>query len=248
MIIKENEYQGLQEFDVLIEDSNPNSDYFQVTEFPETIPGGKSFFKISAAAGLLRPESEIRVEVLDESGQVIYTEYPEFIDESDRRLISIFVYDFIPPGLATVTILGEAQTFLDGSPIPIDFVGSFNVRWQRTLNVEPFKKNNFPIFFEKEPSIQVTEIVKPYLEIVKPSGSSVTTVGTSNNSSFKISLETRQGNFFLVSKGGFKFENEMLNSAVTFSAITNPKLNQKSFPTVFGQGPETFTIDCIVTP
>ena len=248
MIIKENEYQGLQEFDVLIEDSNPNSDYFQVTEFPETIPGGKSFFKISAAAGLLRPESEIRVEILDESGQVIYTEYPEFIDESDRRLISIFVYDFIPPGLATVTILGEAQTFLDGSPIPIDFVGSFNVRWQRTLNVEPFKKNNFPIFFEKEPSIQVTEVVKPYLEIVKPSGSSVTTVGTSNNSSFKISLETRQGNFFLVSKGGFKFENEMLNSAVTFSAITNPKLNQKSFPTVFGQGPETFTIDGIVTP
>ena len=248
MIIKENEYQGLQEFDVLIEDSNPNSDYFQVTEFPETIPGGKSFFKISAAAGLLRPESEIRVEVLDESGQVIYTEYPEFIDESDRRLISIFVYDFIPPGLATVTILGEAQTFLDGSPIPIDFVGSFNVRWQRTLNVEPFKKNNFPIFFEKEPSIQVTEVVKPYLEIVKPSGSSVTTVGTSNNSSFKISLETRQGNFFLVSKGGFKFESEMLNSAVTFSAITNPKFNQKSFPTVFGQGPETFTIDGVVTP
>ena len=248
MIIKENEYQGLQEFDVLIEDSNPNSDYFQVTEFPETIPGGKSFFKISAAAGLLRPESEIRVEILDESGQVIYTEYPEFIDESDRRLISIFVYDFIPPGLATVTILGEAQTFLDGSPIPIDFVGSFNVRWQRTLNVEPFKKNNFPIFFEKEPSIQVTEVVKPYLEIVKPSGSSVTTVGTSNNSSFKMSLETRQGNFFLVSKGGFKFENEMLNSAVTFSAITNPKLNQKSFPTVFGQGPETFTIDGVVTP
>ena len=47
MIIKENEYQGLQDFDVLIEDNNPNSDYFQVTEFPEIIPGGKSFFKIA---------------------------------------------------------------------------------------------------------------------------------------------------------------------------------------------------------
>ena len=32
LIIKENEYQGLQEFDVLIEDSTPNSDYFQVTK------------------------------------------------------------------------------------------------------------------------------------------------------------------------------------------------------------------------
>jgi hypothetical protein len=249
LIIKENEYQGLQEFDVLIEDSNPNSDYFQVTEFPETIPGGKSFFKISAAAGLLRPESEIRVEILDESGQVIYTEYPEFVDESDRRIISIYVYDFIPPGLATVTILGEAQTFLDGSPIPIDFVGSFNVRWQRTFNVEPFKKNNFPILFEREPSITVTEVVKPYLERVVPSGSSVTTTGTSNNANFKLSLETRgEGKFYLVSQGGFKFENEMLNSAVTFSALTNPTFNKKTFPQTFGNGPDAFTIDGVEVP
>ena len=249
MIIKENEYQGLQEFDVLIEDSNPNSDYFQVTEFPETIPGGKSFFKISAAAGLLRPESEIRVEILDESGQVIYTEYPEFVDESDRRIVSIYVYDFIPPGLATVTILGEAQTFLDGSPIPVDFVGSFNVRWQRTFNVEPFKKNNFPILFEREPSITVTEVVKPYLERVVPSGSSVTTTGTSNDSNFKLSLETRgEGKFYLVSQGGFKFENEMLNSAVTFSALTNPTFNKKTFPQTFGNGPDAFTIDGVEVP
>ena len=166
MIIKENEYQGLQEFDVLIEDTNPTSDYFQVTEFPETIPGGKSFFKISAAAGLLRSDSEIRVEVLDANGEVIYTEYPDFVDESDRRIVSMFVYDNIPPGAAVVTILGEAEKFTDETPVPIDWVGTFNVRWSRTLNVEPFKKNNFPILFEREPAIAVTEIVKPYLERV----------------------------------------------------------------------------------
>ena len=51
MIIKENEYQGLQDFDVLIEDNNRDSDYFNVTEFPETIPGGKSFFKIAGVPG-----------------------------------------------------------------------------------------------------------------------------------------------------------------------------------------------------
>ena len=176
MIIKENEYQGLQDFDVLIEDNNRDSDYFNVTEFPETIPGGKSFFKIAGVEGLLRPESEIKVEILDLNGEVIYTEYPDFVDESDRRLISIFVYDFVPPGPAVVTILGEAQTFLDGTLVPADWVGTFNVRWQRRLNVEPFKKNNFPILFETEPAIAVTEIVKPYLERIVPSGSSVTTV------------------------------------------------------------------------
>jgi hypothetical protein len=249
LILKENQYQGLQDFDVLIEDRKPNSDYFQVTEFPETIPGGKSFFKISAAAGLLRPESEIRVEILDESGQVIYSEYPEFIDESDRRIVSIYVYDNIPPGLATVTILGEAHRFLDGNLVPADWVGTFNVRWQRTLNVEPFKKNNFPIFFEKDPSIQVTEIVKPYLERVLPSGSSVTTTGTSNNAAFKLSLETRgEGKFYLVSQGGFKFENEMIDSAVTFSALTNPKLNNKTFPHTFGSGPDAFVINNAEVP
>jgi len=244
LIIKENEYQGLQEFDVLIEDTNPTSDYFQVTEFPETIPGGKSFFKISAAAGLLRSDSEIRVEVLDSNGEVIYTEYPDFVDESDRRIISMFVYDNIPPGSAVVTILGEAEKFTDETSVPIDWVGTFNVRWSRTLNVEPFKKNNFPILFEREPAIAVTEIVKPYLERVVPSGSSVTTVGTTNDSNFKVSLETRgEGKFYLVSQGGFAFENEMVNSAVTFSALTNPTLNKKGFPQLFGKGPETFTID-----
>ena len=249
MIIKENEYQGLQDFDVLIEDNNRDSDYFNVTEFPETIPGGKSFFKIAGVEGLLRPESEIKVEVLDLNGEVIYTEYPDFVDESDRRLISIFVYDFVPPGAAVVTILGEAQTFLDGSPIPVDWVGTFNVRWQRRLNVEPFKKNNFPILFETEPAIVVSEIVKPYLERIVPSGSSVTTVGTSNNSSFKMSLETAgEGRFYLVSQGGFKFENEMVNSSVTFSALTDPTLNKKTFPQTSGKGPESTIIDGVELP
>ena len=249
MIIKENEYQGLQDFDVLIEDNNRDSDYFNVTEFPETIPGGKSFFKIAGVEGLLRPESEIKVEILDLNGEVIYTEYPDFIDESDRRLISIFVYDFIPPGPAVVTILGEAQRFLDGTLVPADWVGTFNVRWRRRLNVEPFKKNNFPILFETEPAIAVTEIVKPYLERVVPSGSSVTTVGTSNDSNFKIRLETAgEGKFYLVSQGGFKFENEMVNSAVTFSALTNPTLNKKGFPQTSGKGPDAFTIDGVELP
>ena len=149
------------------------------------------------------------------NGEVIYTEYPDFIDESDRRLISGFVYDFVPPGPAVVTILGEAQTFLDGSPIPVDWVGTFNVRWRRRLNVEPFKKNNFPILFETDPAIAVTEIVKPYLERIVPSGSSVTTVGTSNNSSFKMSLETAgEGRFYLVSQGGFKFEKKNISTNI----------------------------------
>ena len=249
MIIKENEYQGLQDFDVLIEDNNRDSDYFNVTEFPETIPGGKSFFKIAGVEGLLRPESEIKVEILDLNGEVIYTEYPDFIDESDRRLISIFVYDFIPPGPAVVTILGEAQRFTDGTLVPADWVGTFNVRWRRRLNVEPFKKNNFPILFETEPAIAVTEIVKPYLERIVPSGSSVTTVGTSNDSNFKMRLETAgEGKFYLVSQGGFKFENEMINSAVTFSALTNPTLNKKGFPQTSGKGPDAFVIDGVELP
>ena len=102
---------------------------------------------------------------------------------------------------AVVTILGEAQRFLDGTLVPADWVGTFNVRWRRRLNVEPFKKNNFPILFETEPAIVVSEIVKPYLERIVPSGSSVTTVGTSNDSNFKMSFETAgEGNSILLVK------------------------------------------------
>ena len=38
---------------------------------------------------------------------------------------------------------------------------------------------------------------------------------------------------------GIKFENEMVNSAVTFSALTNPTLN-KRFPQTSEKGPDAF--------
>ena len=61
-------------------------------------------------------------------------------------------------------------------------------------------------------------------------------------------LETAgEGKFYLVSQGGFKFENEMVNS-VTFSALTNPTLNKKGFPQTSGKGPDAFVIDGVELP
>ena len=40
----------------------------------------------------------------------------------------------------------------------------------------------------------------------------------------------------------------MINSAVTFSALTNPTFNKKTFPQTFGNGPDAFVIDSAEVP
>ena len=108
---KRNEYVGLGGFDVLIEDRSLISAYFSISELPETFPQGKTPFKIYLNPNLLKGESGVRAEVIDMNGDVIYTEYPKYMDESGRRLIVLWVYEDDPPGIATIYIVGEATLF-----------------------------------------------------------------------------------------------------------------------------------------
>ena len=57
----------LHSLDVLINDKNTSSKFFNVSGVPEEFPIGKSFFKI-AGSNLLRPGSEVRIEILHHAG------------------------------------------------------------------------------------------------------------------------------------------------------------------------------------
>ena len=165
---KRNEYVGLGEFDVLIEDTSLISQYFAISELPETFPQGKTPFKIYLNPSLLKSESEVRVEVIDMNGDVIYTEYPKYMDESGRRLIVLWVYEDDPPGMATINIVGEATHFQTQSPVPQrvpeEWRGTYNVRWQRNIMIDPTLPNTAPILFADEPNVVVEEVNMPYLE------------------------------------------------------------------------------------
>ena len=163
-IRKRNEYVGLKEFDVLIEDTSLVSTYFSISELPETFPQGKTPFKIYLNPNLLKSESEVRVEVIDMNGDVIYSEYPKYMDESGRRLVVLWVYEDDPPGMATIYIVGEATHFENRQRVPEEWRGTYNVRWKRNVMIDPTRPNTAPILFADEPNVVVQEVNMPYLE------------------------------------------------------------------------------------
>jgi hypothetical protein len=61
--------QKLASYDVLIEDTSINSDYFKVSQFPEGVAGGKNGFLL-AGTPFLVPNSRILVEVVNELDEI----------------------------------------------------------------------------------------------------------------------------------------------------------------------------------
>ena len=105
---RENKYQGLKDIDVLIEESGLTSQYFQVFDFPEAIPQGKSSFLI-AGSPFLKDNVEIKIEILDAGGNTVYTEAITNYLEGQARRVSIEVYDDVVPGDGQMYIVGELK-------------------------------------------------------------------------------------------------------------------------------------------
>ena len=103
-----NKYQGLKDISVFREESGLTSQFFNVYEFPETITQGASSFLI-AGSPFLKPNIEIKVEILDSGGNTIYTEPIRDYLESGARRVSIEVYNDVMPGDGFMYIVGELK-------------------------------------------------------------------------------------------------------------------------------------------
>ena len=134
---KHNQYIGLHLIDTYITDNDPNSDYFRISNIPEVFPGGKTAFRIDGS-DLLKINSEVKVEVLNNRGKVIYSEYPDYI-EGSSRMISVYVYSDELYGEALITIMGEAKD------VPPEWENHLNVKWQKNIIVDPALRNLSPI-------------------------------------------------------------------------------------------------------
>ena len=67
---------NLEKFDVFLEEESSLgplvvSQYFNISRFPSVLPGGNSYFEIEGSK-LLRPEVELKTELLDSAGQPIF--------------------------------------------------------------------------------------------------------------------------------------------------------------------------------
>ena len=186
--------ENLEKYQTFVTDTNPNSEYFKISELPDVFTGGKNAFLIQGSEYLV-PDTLIKIEIKDAKGDIIYHEPGEGIVSSSvagaqivteyyegvSKVVSVHIYpnkttdvngnveDGTAYGPATITILGELSSYINNglvSPIPTDWEGQYNVKWQRQINVNPSLANTTKIRFYKRPVANITETLSPIYTIV----------------------------------------------------------------------------------
>ena len=182
--------EKLELVQVLIEDTNPTSEYFNITELPDTLSGGKNAFLIAGSDKLLS-NTEVKVQIRDANGKVLYHEfsngYPVDYYEGNSKVCAVYVYPTDTAfGPATITILGQLKD------TPIEWNNRYSVKWTKTININPALPNTTRVRFYKRPKVTITELLEPLYSIV--SGSKVASLVTQSFASITVNqLETFAG-------------------------------------------------------
>lgn len=174
IIRKYSPQQNLSKFGVFLNDMSPNSEYFGITELGENLTGGKNGFLIQGSE-CLKESTDIRVEILDVQGNPVYFEpgrgEPQYY-EGISKLVSVIVYDDTPIGIGKITILGELKSYFDANGnkvnVPEEWDGIYNVKWERSININRNLPNESRVRFTRRPQVQINELVKPIFDKTIP--------------------------------------------------------------------------------
>ena len=158
----------LEKKNVFVQDTDRDSLYFNVTEFPETLTGGKNAFLIEGS-DCLKASTSIKFELLDVEGNPIYLEpslnkNQKIFYDGNSVIMSVHIYEDTPIGIGSVTILGELEKYYDERgnkrPVPNNWKGIYNVKWTRRFKVNRKLPNKENIRFFKKPAITIDEVQK----------------------------------------------------------------------------------------
>jgi len=237
--------KNLDRYSVLVNDTEPNSKYFQITELPDTFTGGKNAFLIAGSAGLVA-DTKLQIELKDAAGNVIYHEPGEgyissslngvpFVTEyyeGVSKVVSVYVYPDTAYGPCTLTILGELSEYEDtngiNAPVPTQWENQYNVKWTKQINVNPNLANTTKIRFYQRPAATITEILNPIYTII--SGSKVASAVTQSFANIKLSqLETFAGDVKRV-----KVFRTSLNDISDYNLIQDILIESKELLTSYG--------------
>ena len=166
--IKEN----LKDVQVFIDDTQ--NEYIKVQDIPDTFVQGRSAFKVFGST-LLKDNVPLKIEILDKVGNTIWTQPVKYGQDISPKLpyryVSVEVYPppFNVPGEAELIILGELEETEVPFTIPQEFIGTYNVRYRKTINIDTEQiVNEQPILFYKKPKVTATELVKSQKKTAAP--------------------------------------------------------------------------------
>jgi hypothetical protein len=236
---KEAVYKGLEYIDVYYTDTSATSpDYFQISEFPLRLTSGKNLFKLRGHPTNLKVGGILNIEVLDFNGDPIYTEVVDYIDEDKSRVIAIYVYEDTSPGDCSITILGEAST-LQGGIAPTEWQGRPNIKWIRSVPVNPNISNVSEIIFEQPPVVTVDELIGVQLDRTYSGSIQFPTYSTGTIRYYSYNNQPA------IELLGGTFTADMSTGTITVAAPVNPTPTPNF---TISTTPYTSTIKKILTP
>ena len=155
-ISKQPSRQNLFGYPVLIKDDPAHSQYFDISELERTFHAGKNGFLIRGSQ-FLKTGSQISIEVLDRYDNPVFVSAVEDSDEGGSRVVSVEVYQTTPNGLGSLIILGTADRYASGQPIPNEWQNKPNVHWVVPIQIETARENTSTLRLAGSPSASITE-------------------------------------------------------------------------------------------
>jgi len=208
---KEAVYKGLEFIDVLYNDTSLTSpDFFQISEFPLRLTAGKNLFKLRGNPTNLKVGSYLNIEVLDYNGDPIYSEVIDYLDEDKSRVVAIYIYENTSPGDCRITLIGEAVN------APSEWQNRANVKWTRTVPVNPNIANDTEIIFETLPTVTISEQVGVQLDRVYANNTQFPTYNTGT-----VRYYNYNGAAAIEITGG-SFTGDMIGGTLTVTTPQNP--------------------------
>jgi hypothetical protein len=231
---KEAVYKGLQFVPVWFEDTSLTSpDYFQITEFPTRLTSGKNLFKLRGHPTSLRPGGYLNIEVLDYNGDPIYHEVVNYIDEDKSRVIAIYIYEETSPGDCVITLTAEAVN------VPAEWQGRTNIKWIRSVPVNPNVSNISEIIFETVPALEISEQVGVQLDRIYSGSIQFPTYSQGTARYFTYNNQPA------IELTGGTLTSDMTTGTITVAAPVNPLPTAQYLPSTTAY---TSTIKKILTP
>lgn len=148
---------NLQKYRVFAVDTDPLSKAFSISQLGDVLTIGKNAFLINGSP-YLEPTTNVLVELVDSNGNTVFSQPVKGYTEGLAKVVSIEIYDDTPSGLATLTILGELRIGLDGTSIPPEWANVYNVKWQKSILINPGESNSSLIRIFETPSIEISEV------------------------------------------------------------------------------------------
>ncbi len=180
VIHKRVQSRNLSQYMTWIQDTDPTSAYFGLSQVPEVFTAGKNAFLIHGSKELVNT-TEVLVEIVDVNGDTVYSAPVRNYEEGLARLVTVEIYNNTPTGMATITILGELRQSKDSTLAPEEWRGRYNVKWERRINIAPRKVNETQIRVYDMPTVDVRELLVPLKSVKRE----VMTVATPNGTTVR---------------------------------------------------------------